>query len=68
MKTTVQCGACKRASTIDAWRSRPATARLTAGDLQGYVVGWPAGEVVEVRPCEGCGRAMARRIPRETAA
>jgi hypothetical protein len=46
----------------------PATARLTAGDVRQYVVGWPASAVVEVRACEGCGRSIARFIRRETAA
>jgi hypothetical protein len=63
----VQCVSCRRVWTVEAWRALPATARLTAGDIAGYVVGWPAGEVVEVRPCEGCGRSIARRFPHDTA-
>ena len=58
----VQCVSCKRAWTLEAWRALPPAVLLTAGDIQGYVVGWPAGSVVEVRSCEGCGRPIARRI------
>jgi hypothetical protein len=64
----VPCVSCQRAWTLAAWRALPATARLTAGDLREYVVGWPASAVVEVRSCEGCGRSIARFTRRETAA
>ena len=64
----VQCVSCQRAWTLEAWRALPATARLTAGDVREYVVGWPASAVVEVRACEGCGRSIARFTRRETAA
>jgi hypothetical protein len=63
----VQCASCRRTWTLEAWRASPPAVRLTAGDIGGYVVGWPAGSVVEVRPCEGCGRPIARRT-HETAA
>jgi hypothetical protein len=58
--SVVQCVSCHRAWTLEAWRALPATARLTAGDVRDYVVGWPASAVVEVRACEGCGRSIAR--------
>lgn len=66
-RTAVQCVSCRRVWTVAAWRALPATARLTARDLGGYVVDWPAGTVVEVRPCDGCGRPIARRVPPEAA-
>jgi hypothetical protein len=33
---------------------------LTALQVRDYVSAWPAEAVVEVRPCGGCGRAIAR--------
>jgi hypothetical protein len=57
----VRCGACHRACPIEAWRAVPAVRTLTASDLGGYVSHWPDGFVVEVRPCSGCGHAIARR-------
>ena len=64
----VQCVSCHRAWTLEAWRALPETARLTAGDVRDYVVGWPASAVVEVRACEGCARPIARFTRRGTAA
>jgi hypothetical protein len=60
-ETTVHCGACLRAWPLDAWRALPALTTLTASEVGGYVSHWPAGVVVEVRPCSGCGHAIARR-------
>ncbi|HEX3770277.1 MAG TPA: hypothetical protein VHV30_05410 [Polyangiaceae bacterium] len=57
----VRCGACQRACPVEAWRASPALRTLTASELGGYVSHWPDGVVVEVRPCTGCGHAIARR-------
>jgi hypothetical protein len=57
----VRCGACQRVFPVEAWRAVPALRTLTAAEVGGYVSHWPDGFVVEVRPCSGCGHAIARR-------
>ena len=44
----------------DAFRALPFVSRLDESALASIVVRWPAGAVVEVRACDGCGRAIAR--------
>lgn len=57
----VRCARCGHACPVDAWRALPRERTLTRADVAGYVSEWPANAVVEVRPCAGCGGAIARR-------
>jgi hypothetical protein len=58
----IKCARCGHACPADAWRALPTERRLTRADVAGYVSDWPANAVVEVRPCAGCGGAIARTI------
>jgi hypothetical protein len=64
IEVVVRCARCGYACPADAWRRLPKERTLTGADLTGCVSGWPADAVVEVRACEGCGSAMARRAYR----
>jgi hypothetical protein len=60
-RAVVRCGSCQRTCPIEAWCALPALTTLTASEVGGYVSRWPAGVVVEVRRCDGCGHTIARR-------
>jgi hypothetical protein len=57
----VRCARCGHACSADAWHALPRERTLTRADLAGCVSEWPVNAVVEVRPCAGCGGAIARR-------
>jgi hypothetical protein len=61
---SVRCARCGHSCALDAWRALPVQRTLTSVDLGACVSTWPAGAVVEVRACTGCGAAIARRRDR----
>jgi hypothetical protein len=63
-RVMVRCARCGHTCSRDAWRALPTQRTLTSVDLGACVSSWPAGAVVEVRACTGCGAAIARRVPR----
>jgi hypothetical protein len=61
-RDVVQCARCGHACSADAWRALPRAQALTRDDLARVVSDWPDGVTVEVRPCRGCGAALARAV------
>jgi hypothetical protein len=58
---SVRCARCGHSCAPEVWRALPVQRTLTSVDLGACVSTWPAGAVVEVRACLGCGAAIARR-------
>lgn len=59
---TVRCARCGHSCSAEAWRALPKERTLTSVDLGACVSVWPAGAIVEVRACVGCGTPIARRV------
>ena len=60
LEVTLRCAVCGQEYVVETWRRLPRICTLSGADVDRYVVGWPAGRVVEVRACQRCGQSMAR--------
>jgi hypothetical protein len=65
LEVTLRCAVCGQEYVVETWRRLPRICTLSGADVDRYVVGWPAGRVVEVRACQRCGQSMARTAKTE---
>jgi hypothetical protein len=57
----VRCGRCRHEHTPESWAKLEIIGRLSADGVRSVVTAWPDGVVVEVRRCDACGGAIARK-------
>jgi hypothetical protein len=49
---------------LEAWLGLPLDQTISSATILRHVSAWPADELIEVRSCRECGRAIARKVQR----
>jgi hypothetical protein len=56
------CSGCGRVHSAEAWSTLAFLERMSAKRIREVVLAWPSELAIEVRQCDGCGVAIARKV------